>query len=328
VTSPSDSTDPDAGPESAPAPTHDPVRYLEAKRTVDARALNAAVWQRFLEALLEKSGPDDEPLSVASLGAGTGATARRLADAFDERGAAADVDYALVDVDGDALDTARERLAKQGKERGYDVFATADRLVWSSDAQAFSFEFVKEDVLAYLDGAVGPFDAVVAQAILDLLHVPTAIDRIDARLHPGGLTYLPLHLDGVTTFRPAVDPDLDARVERLYHESMDRSTPHGPAGGAQTGRLLFDELRRVNHRIVEAGPSDWVVFDREEGGYPADEGYFLRVILGFVESELRGHPEVGEDALDAWLDERREQVRDGRLVYLTHQMDLASRRPG
>ena len=40
-------------------------------------------------------------------------------------------------------------------------------------------------------------------------------------LHPGGLLYLTLNFDGVTTLLPVLDAELDARLERIYHQTMD-----------------------------------------------------------------------------------------------------------
>ena len=73
--------------------------------------------------------------------------------------------------------------------------------------------------------------------------------------------------------------------------------------------------------IVEAGSSDWLVIPRD-GGYPADEGYFLECLLGFFEESLRGRPELDDRVLSRWLEKRRAQLAAGELLFMAHQLDV------
>jgi len=115
--------------------------------------------------------------------------------------------------------------------------------------------------------------------------------------------------------------ELDTKIERLYHETMD-TRPSG--GDSQSGRHLFGHLRQVGAKIETAGASDWVVYPHS-GQYPDDEAYFLQFILHFFEASLRNHPELDEAAFENWLRKRREQVARGELIYIAHQMDFLVR---
>jgi hypothetical protein len=115
--------------------------------------------------------------------------------------------------------------------------------------------------------------------------------------------------------------DLDAKIERLYHQTMDKR----PTGGdSQAGRHLFGHLRSAGAEILAAGASDWVVHALD-GQYLADEAYFLNFILHFFESSLSAHPELDKKAFRVWLAERRKQIERGELVYIAHQMDFLAR---
>ena len=135
------------------------------------------------------------------------------------------------------------------------------------------------------------------------------------------LAWLTVNFDGVTSLEPVIDPELDAKIERLYHETMD-TRPSG--GDSLSGRHLFGHLKQVGAQIEAAGSSDWVVYP-VDGQYPAEEAYFLQFILHFFEESLGNHPELDKSAFANWLQKRREQVERGELVYIAHQMDFLVR---
>ena len=132
------------------------------------------------------------------------------------------------------------------------------------------------------------------------------------------LAWLTLNFDGVTTFEPVIDPELDAKIEHLYHETMD-TRPSG--GDSRSGRHMFGHLKQAGMEIVSAGSSDWVVYP-VDGKYPADEEYFLHFILHFFEESLGNHPDLDANIFADWLSRRRRQVEQGELVYIAHQMDF------
>jgi SAM-dependent methyltransferase len=311
--------------------TFDYTRYLNAKETVDARALNCDVWDAFMQAihtldLVQKT------CSIVELGGGTGTTARTLLEALRWPS----VRYVMVDVEPANVRAARDRLQAwaEGAGLGCEVKAGETEpdatLVLTRDgdatrpAQTLTVALRCADAFAFAEAQPdGAFDALVAQAFLDLVHLDHAFERLGRLLRPGGLAYLPINFDGVTIFLPPAPHD--ATVECLFHASMDaRTTPHGASAGSTSGRKLVGALRRAGADLVRAGGSDWVVHARD-GIYPGDEAYFLHHILHFVASELRDHDAITSDDLDTWLTTRRAQIDDGTLVYMTHQIDVLAR---
>ncbi len=311
--------------------TFDYTRYLNAKETVDARALNGDVRGVFLQEIhaLELG---QEVCSIVELGGGTGTTARTLLDALRWPS----IRYVMVDMEPENVRAAHRRLVAWAQETGLGCTATPGEahpdatLVLTRPgeaarpAQTLTVVLRCADAFAFAETQPdGAFDALVAQAFLDLVHLDHAFERLRRLLRPGGLAYLPINFDGVTTFLPPAPHD--ATVERLFHASMDaRPTSQGASAGSTSGRKLFGALRRAGADVIRAGGSDWVVHACA-GRYPGDEAYFLHHILHFVESELRDHDEITGDDLDAWLATRRGQIDDGTLVYMTHQIDLLAR---
>jgi SAM-dependent methyltransferase len=278
------------------------ARYLEAKRTVDDRALNVRVWDRLASELttLETDGP----LRVLEIGGGVGTMVERLRYS----GMLGRCDYTFLDSDPEMIDAAQIRL---------------------NSSPELQIEFIIEDAFTYLrnQGAGRSWDLIVANAVLDLTDLSVSVPILLQALTPDGLLYSSINYDGMTTFIPVLDADLDAEIERLYNASMHIPRPDGTVpGGSCTGRELIPALRAAGAVLLEAGASDWVVF-ADENGYHADEGYFLKHILGFVEETLGRHPELDQQAFSNWLRTRQRQVLTAELVYIAHQIDVLARRP-
>jgi hypothetical protein len=209
-------------------------------------------------------------------------------------------------------------------DRNFQVRATQDEIHLSSGPVEAHLNLVTDDLFAFADRASeGTYDAVIAQAVLDLLHLSDFFNSLRPLLREQGLWYLPIHFDGVTGFEPPVDAQLDDTIEQLYHESM---TETGEEGGrrAHTGRRLLTELRAQDDQILAAGSSDWIVFPRE-GGYLEEEAYFLHHILYFIEEELSSQSGLEEEAFANWIQTRRQQINTGSLVYIAHQLDVLAR---
>ncbi len=292
-------------------------RYLDAKRSVDARALNRRVWGRFVEALSGCSSP----VRVLEVGGGVGATVERVVEALE--GASPDrLHYTLVDIEPDNVAAARERLQQWADRRGYSV-SGREQQTWTDGAMDVTVRFVTADLFDLASAREeASYDALIAQAVLDLFDISAVLRALRPLLRSGGLWYLPIHFDGVTAFEPPVDPALDARIEQLYHESMAEAPDrHGGPAGPHCGRRLLTRLPELDAPLLDAGSSDWIVVPRD-GEYPGDEAYFLHHILRFVETELSGHPELTAPAFAEWLRTRRRQIDDGTLVYVAHQLDV------
>jgi hypothetical protein len=182
---------------------------------------------------------------------------------------------------------------------------------------------------SYLEAAhEGPADALIANAVLDLVDVPAVLPGLLRLLVPGGTYWFTVNYDGESIFAPGHPHD--DQIMRAYHRDMDERIRYGrPAGESRTGRHLFHHLRAAGAPALAAGPSDWVVHAGPDGTYPGDEAYFLRSILNTIQDALRDRPDRVEPAdLAGWLAERSGQLAAGELVYIAHQLDFVGRSPG
>ncbi|MFZ4848348.1 MAG: class I SAM-dependent methyltransferase [Caldilinea sp.] len=277
------------------------IRYLTAKRTVDDRALNRTVWQQLVQSVRSLQKTQQQPLRVLELGAGAGTMVERLLtwELFDAQA----VHYTLLDADPALLDAARTRL--------------------STLPQWLQPSFVVADAVEYAEQEnILPHDLLIANAVLDLLDLPTALPALRRLVRGGGLFYFTINFDGATLLEPAIDPVLDAAIENAYHRTMDERILAGhPSGDSRTGRHLFTQLPAAGFTIQAAGSSDWVVFP-QDGTYVADEAYFLHFIVHTMQSALHQHAELPAHAFASWIAARHAQIDQGKLVYIAHQLDF------
>ncbi len=280
-------------------------RYLAAKTSVDDRALNKHVWQT-LAMELPGASPQS-PLRVLEIGAGIGTMAERLVN----HNMLTHAVYTAVDEQADNIATAQERLAALPTTVGLEL-ETADFY----------------DYAARHSGQ-RQWDLLIAHAVLDLTDVGATLPTLFDLLAPGGLFYFSINFDGATILQPTIDPTLDAKIEGLYHQTMDERVVNGRlSGDSQTGRHLFHQLRGAGGVILAAGGADWVVFAGENGAYPADEAYFLHFIVHTMYGALAGNPELETAVFADWIAQRHAQIESGELVYIAHQLDFLGRWPG
>ncbi len=283
------------------------IEYLEAKRSVDDRSLHPRVWAAFLERLAEKRSRG--PLEIAELGAGIGTMSERVFRALGTGG----IRYHLVDENPALLEDAGRRISAS-------CFPDAGTL-------PDSVRLHPADAADWLAGLPPgrPFQAVLANAFLDLVDIPEVLDRVFSRLGPGGLGYFTINYDGRTDFIPALDSDRD--ILDRYNESM-RDWKGSYRGTDRSGGRILEYLLDRGIPVLETGASDWVIAPRTDGdgapGYTRDEGVFLRAILGMVEDSVsRSGCDPG--ILSKWLETRRRQAEDGKLAYVAHQLDILAR---
>ena len=282
-------------------------RYLLSKRSVDDRALNKGVLAALNARLPENS------LRIIEVGGGIGTMLDRLL----RWEVISQAEYTLVDEMAENIEFSRAWLPGWAKENGLETELTDKNELRIFDAQRdLRVKLVQADVFDFSAQKPAPADLLIAHAFLDLLPMPESLPKLLALTKD--LAWLTVNFDGVTSLEPVIDADLDARIERLYHASMD-TRPGG--GDSQSGRHLFGHLEQAGAEILSAGASDWVVYPVNRR-YPADEAYFLQSILHFFEESLGNHPELDPGAFANWLGKRRQQVEQGELIYIAHQMDF------
>lgn len=277
------------------------IRYLQAKKKIDDRALNGHVYDRFQRAVRALPAP----AQLLEVGAGIGTMVDRLL----ERGTLTHAHYTAVDQEAAAVAWGMARLP-----------------AWQQTAPHLTVTWEAIDANLFIQREQGrrQWDVLLAHAFLDLVSLPQFVPALLSLLRPGGYGYFTLNFDGATLFEPPIDPELDALIERLYHLDMDHRTVNGqPAGDSRTGRHLFGVLQDAGMEILAAGSSDWVVFPP----FSADDAYFLHHILHTIHHALRGHALLDEKQFVAWIARRHEQVETGKLIYMTHQLDFLARKP-
>lgn len=285
-------------------------KYLLSKQSVDDRALNKDVLS-----VLKVNLPR-EPLTITEIGGGIGTMLARLLrwDVISR------AEYTLVDEMGENIDFARTWLPEWAEGNGLETEEIGKGELRIFDVRHdVRVKLVQADVFEFIGQGLKPADLLIAHAFLDLLTMPGSLPKLFTLTKD--LAWLTLNFDGVTSLEPIIDAELDAKIERLYHETMD-TRPSG--GDSRSGRHLFGYLKQVGAEIEAVGSSDWVVHP-VDGQYPKDEEYFLQIILHFFEQSLGGHPELDKAAFANWLQKRREQVARGELVYIAHQMDFLAR---
>ena len=291
--------------------------YLLAKQSVDDRALNRTVLET-LQANLPATH-----LNIVEVGAGIGSMLARL---LRWQILPASADYTLVDEMPENRRFALRWLPTWAAQNGVPVGKLAGGGLRFSGAQGvIQAHFVQADVFDYIRSAPPAVDLLIAHAFLDLLPLPASLPGLLSLVKPGGLAWLTINFDGMTAFEPPVDPALDARLEQLFHQTMDERITNGVrSGDSRTGRHLFGYLEGAGARLLSAGASDWLVYP-QQGRYPEDEAAFLRFILHFFETSLAGHPDLDPAQFAAWLATRRRQVERAELVYIAHQLDFLVR---
>lgn len=294
-------------------------RYLEAKRSVDDRALNRLVWERLVVELQEREGV--KVSRVLEIGAGIGTMFERLID----WGALRSVHYTAVDLNPQNIQTARQRLSAWGYRHGWQVSEEDWGLGFLRNTQQLELILQADDFYDFLKielSGESRWDLLIAHAFLDLIDVPSTLPGLFSLLEGGGIYYFTVNFDGLTVFEPILDEALDKQVISLYHRSMNERIVAGcPSGSSLTGRKLFADLERYGSELLSAGASDWVVHP-VGGRYPEDEAYFLHYIIHTVHQELSGHPEIDRNDFLTWIQKRHDQVERGELTYIAHQIDF------
>ncbi|HSG44087.1 MAG TPA: hypothetical protein VLA72_13105 [Anaerolineales bacterium] len=285
-------------------------KYLLSKQSVDDRALNKDVLSALKEHLHQ------QPIRIIEVGAGIGTMLKRLIrwDIIQKS------EYVMVDEMAENVEHASAWIPQFATEAGLSVERSGEkRLRVFDDSHDIQINLKQADVFDFIRKNKEAADLLIAHAFLDLLPMPESLLKLLSLTKD--LAWLTINFDGVTTFEPIIDAELDEKIEQLYHATMD-ARPTG--GDSKSGRHLFGHLENVGAEILAAGASDWVVYPKD-GKYPHDENYFLKYILHFFEESLAEHRELNRDEFANWVNRRRAQIKHGELTYIAHQMDFLVR---
>lgn len=304
------------------------TRYLASKRTVDDRALNAHVWQRFAHTVRRLNDDRSAPVRMLELGAGIGTMIERLLAA----GLLHNAEYIAIDASAENIELAAERLRQQAAADGRSA-AVAPHAPGTGPAYAIELapdrastvRLMTADAFDYLAGKAAAVDVLLAHAFLDLVNLPRILEAIRPALAPDALLYFTINFDGATILEPTIDPALDELIERLYHATMDSRLVDGRnSGDSRTGRHLYHSLLNAGYEVLAAGASDWVVGPMPDG-YPDDEAFFLHFIVDTIAGALEDNPALDRAVFAQWITERHRQIDQHRLVFIAHQLDYLAR---
>lgn len=298
------------------------ARYLAAKEYVDNRSINQHVWQRFLEEL-DSLDDKDTPVRILELGAGIGATLKRVVSSS----SISDLDYTLVDIEEDNVRYFKDHLATWIESLGFQKEAGGSDCWINLDGRRVKIRVVLDDINEFgkPESRLQSWDILIAQAFLDLFDLRSFVPFLFNLLKANALFYFPINFDGITSFSPTIDRDTDDVIEAIYHTSMDaRSAVPARKGRSQSGRYLLDVLMQNNAELLAAGSSDWLIHPISKTYHP-DERFFLEQILWFFEQELRKSNAIDKSLASVWLHQRRKQLAEGGLVFLAHQIDVLGR---
>lgn len=300
------------------------IRYLEAKKTIDDRSLNHHVFCTMKDNVERLFG--DNEAHILEAGCGVGSMIERIIDWEVVR----HVSYCGIDLSRDCIAHARKRLEDYGRKKGMVLQTDTDgRLVLHSHAFRAGIELQAGDVMGYAStrARAGSFGLLIAHAFLDLVDLYSSLPLLLSLVSAKGLLYFTLNFDGVTSFEPTVDGDLDRHIIALYHDTMDHRLISGKqSGDSKTGRHLLPFLVEAGLTILDAGASDWVIYPTH-GSYNDDDEYFLHFIVDTICSALKPCQEISHRQLNKWATSRHDQIKLGRLFYIAHQIDVLAQIP-
>jgi len=176
------------------------VEYLDAKRSVDDRALHRPTFDRLVAELDSRAATrGDEPVRICEVGFGIGTMLERLRawDALPEH-----VEYVGVDIDEPNIAAAADRLSNGDfTQTGSREFALENEESMLSvelhAADAFEFAADRHELAT----AEPDFDLLIGMAFLDIVPFERVAEELLPLLAGGGLGYFPITFDGVTDLR-------------------------------------------------------------------------------------------------------------------------------
>jgi hypothetical protein len=283
--------------------------YLSAKKSVDDKSLNQAVWSKLINSIKaqqNKSGP----MHILEIGAGIGTMIER----FLEADLLTDCHYTAIEMESPFREVAFNRLKNWAILNNFSFDEiNKEKITLTCDGKNLELNWVITDVLNYHEMAnKNTHDLLIGHAIIDLLPVPQCMPTLLDYLKPGATFYFSLNFSGTTQFIPA--HPFDEKISAAYHQDMDNRFPQLKWQPSQTGVMLGNWLTTQGHTIIEQGLSDWnlPLSDLE----PDTNRLFINNILDTIENALKNLP-----GLEEWLKTRRTQLKTRELQLLVTNQD-------
>ena len=289
--------------------------YLEAKKSIDDRALNKEVWRKLTQELAFY--PATGPLQVLEIGAGIGTMFERVVDWGLLKGEAV---YTATDNDPVQTNAAREYLTRWAGRNDYLLQWEGKQLARLRTPEAMVTLIIRQvSVEELASGYESPhsWDLFIAHAVFDLIDFAALLPDLLLLLKDHGLFYSTCNFDGATRFLPSYKGDEE--IITRYHESMEKRL----SGASHTGRRLRLFLEKQGLDVLASGRSDWFISPGKDGYSPA-ENSFLRAIIDLVDGELSSGRDTPPD-LAAWVRQRRDQMASGTLSFRARHLDLLAR---
>ena len=275
--------------------------WLQERFRFDEAARHPAVEADFLQHL-----PQEENLFLVDVGAGTGANFLHFYSKL-----AANQQWLLIDRDEQLLQLALERIVEQVPGGAFAIQRSKNQVVLRQGEQMIQVRIQKgsfTELAQLID--LSRVHAVLANAFFDLFSEQHFARFAQEVLHHSSSLLLTLNYTGMR-FMPTLPAD--AQVIGWYERHMRRPQPEGRAMGPACGDLMSDALTPIA-AAVSTGESCWQV--------EHNDGLLLNYLLNFMEDALGewGLNEAENVLFKQWLQQRRAQVRAGRLrAEIAHQ---------
>lgn len=276
--------------------------WLRLREPADLAARDPSLARRFAAALPQ---PNDRPLRLVDLGAGSGANVRALLPRI-----AGDQHWILIDRDRALLAAQAEEFIFWARRQGYPITAGGGRIIIEARPARWEIETLPLDLdhdLASLGELAA--DGIAAAAFFDLVSRDW-LDRFAALLARARVPLLAaLTVDGRRDWQPRLAEDVIVASAFAQHQRRDKS--FGAALGSEAPAALADALTRAGFDVTRAA-SDWRLGPRDDA--------LLDALIG---GETTAAAEAAPDpAIAAWEKQRRAALAAGQLDLTIGHCDL------
>ncbi len=287
-------------------------RYLEAKRSIDDASLSTRII-----ASLKKCIQPRKRVRAVEMGSGIGTMLTRLL----EYGVLGDSEYFMVDKDASRLTRCRAYMEEWALSTQFDLENEGGELILTDGNTSCHVSMINGEAVEFARGWSGPpFNLLVAHLFLDLLNVRKSLPIFTDLLDDEGVFYFANVFDGLTRILPS--SEMNRKIIEAYHSVMNKKSESWGYNKSDTGSEVLSLLIESDYmEMIEAGCSDWVVFPRN-GTFSIDERDFLHFMIDTIHEALLSHPQMKEDDINSWARLKYEQIDEGRMALIAHQLDV------